>query len=297
MDIKKDFSDKDLRMFRDIFNQIKPNSGEIPSIKGFDVFGFSLPYNGLEGGDHIIYVDFKHRYDLEKRISECIAKGREKTAENLRILNRKAGILLADVSGHGLDDAILVAMLHQAFLMGVIYELQQDGQISTMLFENINTRLYNSSSFSKFISMIYGEIDESGCFRFINAGHPYPYLFNAKKSRLIPCLQGRKSSPPIGTIPSKDDVDYRMNINRVGYKKKYGVEEIRIENKGDMLLLLTDGLIEHESESFFFPKKVEEIIASLKDSSAEIIANKIKETVLKDGLEDDMSLVLIKKIT
>ena len=46
------------------------------------------------------------------------------------------------------------AMLHQAFLLGALYELDAFGQITTQLFENPNTRLYRSSGAHKFVSLL-----------------------------------------------------------------------------------------------------------------------------------------------
>ena len=61
-------------------------------------------------------------------------------------------------------------MLHQAFLLGAIYEMDYYGNITPKLFENLNTRFYNSSSLSKFITMIYGEISRDGHFNFYRPG-------------------------------------------------------------------------------------------------------------------------------
>ena len=61
-------------------------------------------------------------------------------------------------------------MLHQAFLLGAIYELDMLRQITRRLFENLNTRFYQSSGAHKFVSMIYGEISEDAQFRFLSAG-------------------------------------------------------------------------------------------------------------------------------
>ena len=57
-----------------------------------------------------------------------------------------------------MTDALLAAMLHQAFLLGAIYELDIHGRITRRLFENLNTRFYQSSGAHKFVSLIYGEI-------------------------------------------------------------------------------------------------------------------------------------------
>src|SRR3989442_12596770 len=69
-------------------------------------------------------------------------------------------------------------MLHQALLLGSLYELDTFGHITRRLFENLNTRFYQSSSLHKFVTMIYGEISEDSTFRFLSAAHPPPVVFS-----------------------------------------------------------------------------------------------------------------------
>ena len=53
--------------FQKIAKNIKPNSGEIPEINGLDIYGETIPLSGEVCGDHIIYVDFKKRFNLPER--------------------------------------------------------------------------------------------------------------------------------------------------------------------------------------------------------------------------------------
>ena len=106
----------ELKNFEDIARYIVPMPGEIPSLRGIDVYGGSIPLNGAIGGDHIIYVDFKKRYDLGARVNEAAAAGKLDVVAQLERCKRKAGIAVMDVSGHHVTDAMLAAMLHQAFL-------------------------------------------------------------------------------------------------------------------------------------------------------------------------------------
>ena len=135
----------------------------------------------------IIYLDFNKRYKLDRRIERAVRKERLEVAEKLRELKGRAGILLADVSGHRMTDALLAAMLHQAFLTGAYYELDRYGEITTRLFEHINTRFYRTTAVSKYFTMLYGEILERGRFRFISAGHQPPAIFSREtwRSRLV----------------------------------------------------------------------------------------------------------------
>jgi hypothetical protein len=83
------------------------------------------------GGDHVAWVDFDRRYDLDARIAEAEGSGREAVARNLRRLRSRAGVLVADAAGHRVTDALVAAMLHQAFLLGVNYELDLFGEVTT----------------------------------------------------------------------------------------------------------------------------------------------------------------------
>lgn len=291
--------ERELKNISDITTYIKPASGEFPQIKGIDIFGESIPYNGVCGGDHIIFVDFNNRYDIEQRIQDALDKGRKEVARKLERNKKRAGILIADVSGHQITDAVLAAMLHQSFLIGVLYELQQHGEISTQLFENLNTRFFNSSHISKFITLIYGEISEDGNFRFLNAGHPHPYVFSSKFDQLVRIyFQQVVTVQPIGTLPSQEDIDAKRNFSRLGYKKKYTTNEINLMGKGDVLLLYTDGLAEHVDKKGapFFPNQLELVLKGNKKKSAREIFQEIKTEYFRFGPAiDDMSLVVIKK--
>ena len=96
---------------------------------------------------------------------------------------------MADVSGHQITDALLAAMLHQAFLLGALYEMDYYGNITAKLFENLNTRFYNSSSLSKFITMIYGEISQEGTFSVFVGGTSHAAGVFAQVQRYCRCVR------------------------------------------------------------------------------------------------------------
>ena len=54
----------ELANFEDIAKSLIPQPGDLPRLQGIDVAGRTLALNGIVGGDHIIYVDFKQRFDL-----------------------------------------------------------------------------------------------------------------------------------------------------------------------------------------------------------------------------------------
>ncbi len=294
------FLKHEIENFESIATRIKPSSGESPILRGIDIYGESIPLNGVAGGDHIIYVDFNNRYDLDLRIREAVEAGHTDLAEQLEMNKYRAGILVADAAGHNITDALLQAMLHQAFLTGVQYELKHHGQITAEMFEILNTRFFNSASLSKFITLIYGEIYEGGKFRFINAGHPLPVVFSSQYDKLIKVGGGRVIHfPPIGTLPSKDDIDSRINVSRLGYKRKYSVNEINLMGMGDILLLFTDGFSEHNCglDCTYFDDKLAQTLARVKALSARQIFATIKQELMEFApQEDDITFVVIKRV-
>ena len=288
----------ELKNFQDIARYIVPLPGEIPSLHGIDVYGGTMPLNGVIGGDHIIYVDFKKRYDLPARIRQAAAAGNREVVANLDRCRSKAGIAVLDVSGHLETDALLAAMLHQAFLLGSLYELEMFGTITRRLFENLNSRFYQSSSRYKFVTMIYGEIGEDATFRFLSAAHPPPVVFSNHHERFMEVSQELCTSfPPIGTLPSNDVIDRRMTVSTLGFKERYRLNEWTLMGAGDILLLYTDGLLEHtRGNEGYFPRPLEQVVREVKHKPAKNIFEAIKMSALDFATpSDDISIVVIKR--
>jgi serine phosphatase RsbU (regulator of sigma subunit) len=288
----------ELKNFRDIARYIIPLPGEIPNLEGIDVYGGTMPLIGDVGGDHIIYVDFKKRYDLPARIQQAEANGKTDVVANLERCRRKAGIGVLDVSGHHVTDALIAAMLHQAFLLGSLYELEMFGQITRRLFENMNSRFYQSSSRHKFVTMIYGEISEDATFRFLSAAHPPPVVFSNHHERFMEVSQDLCTSfPPIGTLPSKDVIDRRITDSALGFKDRYRLNEWTLMGRGDILLLYTDGLLDHgRGDEEYFPRHLEQLLRDVKHQPARDIFESIKMSVRDFAPPtDDISVVVIKR--
>lgn len=285
----------ELRNFEEIARFLNPSPGQIPRLEGVDIHGLCLPLRRRIGGDHLLYVDFNERFDLDKRIQDATRAGREQVAAALRANRERAGILVADVSGHQMTDALIAAMLHQSFLLGAHYELEIFGEITTRLFELINERFHRTSGINKYLTMIYGEISARGRFRFISAGHPPPLVFSREYGRFMPLGESRTiSSIPVGMLPSGGDPDQRLHPSVFGRKQLYEVNEIDLLADGDILLLHTDGFSDHGAEGWF-PEVPRRVLAEHKAQSAAAISERLRESLLEQAPpQDDITLVVIK---
>jgi len=130
-------------------------------------------------------------------------------------------------AGHGFSDAARALMLHQAFHTAALYEMDLNGQITTRLFEQVNTRFCKSSTLrnliadgdaASFITLIYGEI----CIRARSASSaraPSPSSFRREFDRFVEISQDRLVSyPPIGIQPGEDHADAGRYQRTFGYK-------------------------------------------------------------------------------
>ena len=288
-----EFLADELKNFTEIVKFLKPAPGYRPELDGIDIDAVSMPFNGTIGGDHLIYLDFKTRYDLEARIAKALADGRSDLAMQLRQNQHRAGILLADVAGHRITDALVAAMLHQAFLLGSYYELEMFGQITTRLFEKIRTRFYESTNIQKLVAMLYGEISDQGRFRYLSAGHPPPIVFSREFRRIMPLGADRTfSERPIGIAPAGD-------LGRIddtfGRSRSDRVNEIELLSSGDILLLATDGLTEH-GDGRFMEVSLESALDRVKDRTAAEISSSLRDALLDCGPPtDDITFVVIKR--
>jgi serine phosphatase RsbU (regulator of sigma subunit) len=290
----------ELSNFEEIVKHLIPQPGDVPRLHGIDICGGTLALHGSAGGDHVIYVDFKQRFDLELRIQQATENGQLWVVENLRRCQKTAGIAVLDVSGHRVTDAFMAAMLHQAFLLGAIYELDMFGHVTKRLFENLNTRFYQSSSEHKFVSLMYGEISEDAGFRFLSAAQPFPVVFSKKHDQFMDVSQDLcVSSPPLGMVPSLHATDGNRTASPLGFKDEYTMNQWVLMGAGDILLLLTDGLVEHcdADDNFYYPECLERKLRDVKHQTAAEIFDAVRTDLLAFGKPcDDVSLVVIKRM-
>ncbi len=265
------------------------------SLERIDIHGQSFPLGGELGGDHLVFLDFARQYDLDRRVAEAVTANLSEVAVKLELNRGRVGVLIADVAGHSMTDALLTAMLHQAFLVGVLYELAHHGHVTAELFEILGTRFYQSMTAAKYLTMIYGEIAEDGVFRFISAGHPPPLIYSEALQRFVKLDESDLVSVyPIGLFPSTGDVDRAMTARPLAESPHQVINELRLMGEGDVLLLYTDGASERVGDDL--AGALEAVIRQVaRKTSREIVLAIQEELDRLSPQEDDMTLVAIKR--
>lgn len=298
---------REIENFQEIAQAIKPSPGDIPELKGISIYGEPIGLHGPVSGDHITYVDFKKRFDLERRIEIAREMGREDIVAKLEHAKTRAGIIVADASGHNITDALLVAMFHQAFMLGARYSMDEHGEVTAGLFEKLNSRFYSSRTFKlDYITMIYGEISESGVFRFILAGHHPPIVYSSLYDKFMPTPHFELSEP-VGLMLSKSDIDRRVYDNGQSLrqqKEPYRINQWELMGGGDIIILHTDGFydsamwIDEESPMPAYGlERLEKKLREVKRLDARQIWEEVKADFLTVPQTDDATFVVIKKHT
>ncbi len=135
------------------------------------------------------------------------------------------GVIIADVSGHGIPASLMSAMAKMSFYN------HTPGNLSTLdVFEKVNKDLFNNLMMEYYISGEYLIFDTlNHTMRYSRAGHPEGLLFRAET----------------GQIEKLFTRGYFLGIMNNG---EYEQGEYKL-NKGDRIMLYTDGLMEMENPS------------------------------------------------
>jgi sigma-B regulation protein RsbU (phosphoserine phosphatase) len=221
---------------------------QVPSIEGVNIAAFSRPAQ-IVGGDYFDFVDFK---------------------------DGKHGLVMADVSGHGVSAGMFMSSLQTAF-----HTLVPESESPLEVLERINRLYVHNINFTTFVTIFFGKYDPATrTLSYANAGHNSAYLYRMATNQEIWL---RPTGPAIGVM---EEFTIRM-------------EAIRLE-PGDILLLYTDGITEATNYQgvFWNEDSLADIISQNANSSAEQLIQKILQA-LKDHtdgspLADDVTLMIYK---
>jgi sigma-B regulation protein RsbU (phosphoserine phosphatase) len=184
------------------------------------------------------------------------------------------GIAIADASGHGLPAALQVRDVYTGLRMGVARDFKI---VKTV--ERLNRIIHESRLTSKFVSLFYGELEASGNFIYVNAGHNPPIVVRERESILL-----RQTGMVLG--PSRD----------AAYSRGFVTLEI-----GDVLVLYTDGIVEAVDgrDQEFGIERLKRVVSQNRERTAEEIVTAILQqvsTFTRGAVaQDDRTLLVIRR--
>jgi len=189
--------------------------------------------------------------------------------------DRKMGVLVTDVSGHGIPAAIIASMVKIAF--SIQKNLAHD---PAAFIRGLNEILMGNLE-KQFLTAGYVFIDmECGTLSYARGGHVPLLVYKKNQDRLIECI-------PKGPL--------------LGFSKglEYRCESMRIE-EGDRVILYTDGIIEafNDRHEMFSEKKLFDLIQKKKDLSPRKFIDSLLAalriwTGKIDSFDDDLTIVVI----
>jgi len=237
----------ELEMARQIQLSILPHS--IPRLADLDIAAHYLPMTSVAG-------DF---YDF------------------IQIDDKHIGILIADVSGHGLPSALIASML-QVALTGQTAHAPEPGKVLVGL-----NRAFCGKFTDNFVTAAYVYVDlENNLMRYAGAGHP-------------PMLQWRNSTGKVTQVLENGLVLGIME------EASYGALEFLLE-PGDRYVLCTDGILEaaNSAQEQFGADRLMSFMKNYKHLEAEPFSQTLLDDLagwsnqaVDQGQQDDITLLVI----
>jgi sigma-B regulation protein RsbU (phosphoserine phosphatase) len=239
--------ESELLMARSIQQKLYPACS--PEVPGFDIAGAAFAADEI-GGDYFDFVSLP---------GECL------------------GLVIGDVSGHGIDSALLMAEA-RAVLRATAQAASDPGEILAA----VNRVLAADMETSRFVTMFLGRLHgPTRTLTYASAGHTPGFVLDASgavKKELT--STGVPLGPfPEALFPTRSDV---------------------VLERGEILVLSTDGVTESEGpdNAFFEADAALEVVRSCRNESASEIVQKLYRAAraIAQGVpqSDDMTIVICK---
>ena len=193
----------------------------------------------------------------------------------LRLSEHRIGVMLGDVSSHGLSAALVMALvlsaagIHAAAAAGPAVTL---GRLRKSLLGKLSeTEMY--------ATVFYAVLDRAGNrLLYANAGHPHAFRISAEGE----AQRLEATAPPIG----------------LGLSAPIGQESLAWNDQGDLLCLWTDGLIDAADaagERYGEARLLERLVA-LRDRSPDDVVNEVMDEVnqFSAAPADDRTLLVLR---
>lgn len=230
----------------------------------------------LQSGIRPTHVNRHGRFEIESAYHPALQEARVggDFYDVFPLPDGRVALLMADVSGKGLKAAAQTGML-KSMLRLIAFEGSDPAQALTRL----NRALYHYTDQELFVTAFYGVLSpDTGELRYANAGHDPPLFYRAGP-RFCPALD--TTGMALGM-----DVDSRYFSRRIDLER------------GDLLLLYTDGITEaRRGEAFFGRERLEDLLVRFADSRpTRIVRFLYREARAFAGgaLHDDVALLCLK---
>lgn len=195
------------------------------------------------------------------------------------------GITIGDASGHGLPAALQARDVMTGLRMGIAQEQKIHRSMA-----RLNNVIHQSGLVSRFVSVFYGELEETGNLIYVNGGHCPPLLFSTSGR----VFELSSDGPVLGPLP---DATYKRS-----YASLY---------PGDVLVMFTDGLIEREQAGAVVDEDQEPVeygvenLVDIVQSNMNGSADEILEAIMGDvtvygngrAWSDDVTIFIIRRMT
>ena len=213
------------------------------------------------------------------------------------------GLAIADVSGKGMQAALLMATLRAGLISelsrgngATVEDSAQKDLNSAALYAEIaqmaltlNSLLYASGTEEKYATFFYSHLNpETDILTTLNAGHNPPLLI--RKDGTYKWLGEDVGGIPLGMFPN----------DMVSSIAEYEAEHVQLVS-GDVVIYYTDGVTETENvdDEYYEEDRLVEDSKACKDSDAEAILKYLHDAVMEFQGEadqfDDLTLLILRK--
>ena len=194
----------------------------------------------------------------------------------------RAGILLGDVSGHGIEAALVMGMAKKSL------QIFARGQTDpSRVLADANADLCPDLDAETFVTCVYAVLaPEERVLRFARAGHPHPILCNPARKPSVQLL--RTNGMILG-----------MDAGGKAFRAAGQPRELALQS-GDVILFHTDGVDECRglAEDDFGLDRIIQKLEQLAPRDGQTIVEQIEAAVVRharcEALEDDVTLVALR---
>jgi len=220
----------------------------MPEIRGVELAAFSRP-SEIIGGDYFDFFQFR---------------------------DGTHGLVIADVSGHGVSAGMLMSSLQTA-----IRTMAPETDSPAEILERINRFYIHNIHFTTFVTVFLARFDPTTLtLTYVNAGHNPPAVRRRERSEI---LWLKPTAPAIGLAE-----DFHARMESIGF------------SEGDSLLLYTDGVTEvlNISNEQFGQERLAELVHQHAGRAAADLLQAVRRAVSTFGgdrpLADDVTMVALR---